>query len=141
MSFRLKKGRALDSINLTPLIDVMFFLLTFFLMSTELIKDSENELSVKLPSASSALPITMEPETLVINIDVDGQYIIRGQRLPLASVEAIVAQSVLNNPINQVVIIRGDRRVEFQSVISITDVCNRLKVPSYKFSTETETIE
>ena len=137
MAIQFKKGKALDSLNLTPLIDVVFLLLIFFLVATRFAQD-DRELPVQLPSAASAMPMTMEPTELVVNIDANGQYMISGERMGLEKVEAILKRAVADNPVNQMVIIRGDRNVAFQAVVSVMDLCTKLKVPSYKISTEME---
>lgn len=137
MSIQIKKGRALDSLNLTPLIDVVFLLLIFFLIATRFAQD-DRELPVQLPSAASAVPMTMEPTELVVNVDVDGQYMVQGERMDLGRVEEVLKRAVTDNPINQMVIIRGDRNVAFQAVVSVLDLCTKLKVPSYKISTESQ---
>jgi len=136
MAIQIKKGKALDSLNLTPLIDVVFLLLIFFLVATRFAQD-DRELPVQLPSAASAMPMTAEPTELVINVDAAGQYMILGQRMTLDKVESALKRAVVDNPINQMVIIRGDRNVAFQAVVSVMDLCTKLKVPSYKISTET----
>ena len=138
MAIQIKRSKAFESLNLTPMIDVLFFLLAFFLIATEPIQNSDREITVKLPSAESAVPMTMTPDELTINIDANGEYIVRGERMLLDRLESVVQQAVIDNPISQVVIIRGDRQVVFQSVVSVLDMCRRLKVPAYKFSTEAD---
>jgi biopolymer transport protein ExbD len=135
MAVQIKKGKALDALNLTPLIDVVFLLLIFFLVATRFAQD-DRELPVKLPSASSALPMTMEPAELVVNVDSQGQYMVQGERMSLERMESVIQKAVADNPINQLVIIRGDRNVAFQAIVSVMDLCTKLKVPSYKISTE-----
>jgi len=137
MAVQIKKGRALDSLNLTPLIDVVFLLLIFFLVATRFAQD-DRELPLQLPSAASAMPMTAEPTELVINVDSAGQYMIGGERMSIERVEVVLRRSVTDNPINQIVVIRGDRNVAFQAVVSVLDLCTKLKVPSYKLSTEAE---
>ncbi len=137
MAIKIKKGKALESLNLTPLIDVVFLLLIFFLVATRFAQD-DRELPVQLPSAASAVPMTAEPTELVVNVDASGQYMILGQRMALDQVEARLKRAVIDNPTNQMVIIRGDRNVAFQAVVSVMDLCTKLKVPSYKISTETK---
>lgn len=134
MPIQLNKGRALDSLNLTPLIDVVFLLLIFFLVATQFSQDDQ-QLPIKLPSARNALPMTVVPEELVVNIGADGSYMVRGERVQAERLEAILAQSVADNPVQQTVILRGDRRTEFQSVVTVIDMCNRVKVPSYRITT------
>ncbi len=137
MPIHIKKGRALDSLNLTPLIDVVFLLLIFFLVATRFAQD-DRELPVQLPSAANAVPMTIEPTELVVNVDSAGQYMILGERMALDKVESRLQRAVADNPVNQTVIIRGDRNVAFQAIVSLMDLCTKLKVPSYKISTEAE---
>ena len=137
MATRIKKSRALDSLNLTPLIDVVFLLLIFFLVATRFAQD-DRELPVQLPSAANALPMTVEPTELVVNVDSSGQYMILGERMALEKVEAKLQRAVADNPVNQTVIIRGDRNVAFQAIVSVMDLCTKLKIPSYKISTDAE---
>ncbi len=134
MPIALKKSRVLDSLNLIPLIDVVFFLLVFFLVASEFAKD-DRELPVQLPTAKSAIPMTMEPEIMIVGIDESGQFAIESRAMPIDEVEARIRQAVTDNPVNQTVVIRGDRRVPFQHVVSVMDICQRLKVPTYKVTT------
>jgi biopolymer transport protein ExbD len=139
MSFKIQKGKALDALNLTPLIDVVFLLLIFFLVATQFSQDDQ-QLPIQLPSAKNALPMTVQPEELIVSIGQDGTYMLRGQRLSLQELEPLLAISVVDNPVGQTVILRGDKRVEFQSVVSLIDLCNRLKVPSYRIIAQDESI-
>jgi biopolymer transport protein ExbD len=84
--------------------------------------------------------MTVQPQELVVNIGEDGTYMVRGQLLDLTGLEKMIAQAVVDNPIQQTVIVRGDKRVAFQSVVSVLDLCNRLKVPSYRITTEPDDV-
>lgn len=137
MAVTIRRSKALDSLNLTPLIDVVFLLLIFFLVATRFAQE-DRELPVQLPSASSAMPMTMEPNELVINVDAEGVYTVRGLRIGLEQLEDTVRKAVADNPINQIVVIRADRTVALQAVVTVMDLCTKLKVPSYKISTEPE---
>jgi biopolymer transport protein ExbD len=66
------------SINLTPLIDVVFLLLIFFMVSTTF--NRETQLSIDLPEASGAAR-EVDREEIEILIDETGQYRINGQGL------------------------------------------------------------
>lgn len=134
MSFQIQKGKALDSLNLTPLIDVVFLLLIFFLVATQFAQDDQ-QLPIKLPSAQSAVPMTIEPEEIVVHIAQDSSMMVRGKLVDISELEVLLRQSVLDNPIQQIVVLRGDKRVEFQTIVSLVDLCNRLKIPSYRFTT------
>jgi biopolymer transport protein ExbD len=135
MTIQIKKGKALDSLTLTPLIDVVFLLLIFFLVATQFAQDDE-QLPIQLPTASNALPMTLEPEELVISVGEDGTYVAQGKRLAIRDIENVVRQAVADNPQRQTVIIRGDRRVPFQHVVALLDLMHQLKVPSYRIAAE-----
>ena len=60
MSVKIDKGFALDNLNLTPLIDVVFNLLIFFLVAPGL-AEAEREMDVMLPEASEARPLRPSP--------------------------------------------------------------------------------
>ncbi len=137
MPITLKKSRALESLSMTPLIDVVFILLIFFLVAARFAQE-DRELSVQLPSAKSAVPMTMEPQIMIVGVDDQGQYLLNGRTIPIDEVETNIRQAVTNNPVNQTVIIRGDKRVPFQHVVSLMDICQRLKVPTYKVTTAAE---
>lgn len=135
MPIVIRKGKALELLNLTPLIDVVFLLLIFFLVATRFAQE-DRELPVQLPSAANALPMTLEPNELVVNIDADGNYYVRGDQLGLEEVEKIIQRAVADNPVRQVVVIRSDKTTEVQSVVHIMNLCTKLKVPTYKISTD-----
>ncbi len=71
MAVELKKGRALESLSMTPFIDIVFILLFFFLVAARFAQE-DRELPVQLPTAKSAVPMTMEPQVLVVGIAEKG---------------------------------------------------------------------
>ena len=137
MAVKIKKGTALGSLSLTPLIDVVFLLLVFFLVATRFAQE-DRELEVQLPTASEARPLTEEPKELFVNIDKDGNYFVSGKRLAATEVEGALRQAVADNPVNQSVVIRADRRVPFDYVVTVMDLCNRAGVRDYTVTTQGE---
>ena len=135
MPVTIRKGKALDYLNLTPLIDVVFLLLIFFLVATRFAQE-DRELPVDLPSAANALPMTVTPDELVVNIDSTGQYLVRGQQMTLAEINQTFQQASRNNPTSQVVVIRTDRNAPVQWSVHIIDLCLKNRISSYRFSTE-----
>ena len=72
-----------DSVDLTPMIDVVFLLLIFFMVTMRIVKD-ESELIVPLPSTTeSSDPPEIEPQTISIEIQSTGQVMADG--LPMDS--------------------------------------------------------
>jgi biopolymer transport protein ExbD len=134
MAVTLKKSRVIEVMNMTPIIDVVFILLIFFLVAAKFANE-DRELPVQLPNAQSAIPMTMEPEVLVVNVDEAGAWYVDGQAMQADELEARIQKAVTDNPINQTVIIRGDRRTPFQQIVTVMDFCRKHDVPSYKVTT------
>ena len=68
MAVNIRKGNALGMLSLTPLIDVVFLLLIFFLVATRF-ERQDREMEMPLPDASEAMPLTETPRELFININ------------------------------------------------------------------------
>ena len=78
MNLRPNREQEPLDVNITPLIDVVFLLLIFFMVSTTF--DKQAQLKVKLPEASPSSE-QIETETIVLAIDAKGQYYINDKQL------------------------------------------------------------
>ena len=134
MAVKIKKGTALASLSLTPLIDVVFLLLIFFLVATRFAQE-DRELDVVLPSASEAMPLTVKPKELFVNIDKDGRFYVDGRTLTVDEVEEVLRQAAADNPVDQSVIIRADKRVQFDYVVAVMNACNVVGIQNYSVTT------
>ena len=122
MAIKLKHGRVLGALSLTPLIDVVFLLLIFFLVASRL-SQADRQLDIALPSAANAMPMTVEPQELVVNVDHHGRIYIDHREIQLDQLDALLRQLAVDNPVSQSVVIRADRRVPFQAPIDVMNVC------------------
>ncbi|MES1947693.1 biopolymer transport protein [Salinisphaera sp. C84B14] len=81
------------SVNLTPLIDVVFLLLIFFMVSSRFV--DEKDLPLELPAAASAQAMAAT-EAVIVDIDAEGAYRINGRHTQagelVASLSALHAQ-------------------------------------------------
>jgi biopolymer transport protein ExbD len=137
MAVAFQKSKALGSLDLTPLIDVVFQLIIFFLVATEF--DSEDrELDVTLPKASEARPLTAQPEEVFVNIDEDGNYFMAGKTRTLDEVESLLREAKVNNPLSQSVILRADKAVALDHVVAVMNLCNKVGMADYTLTTEGE---
>ena len=134
MAVTFKKGRALGALSLTPLIDVVFLLLIFFLVATRFAEE-EREMDVVLPEASEARPLIAEPKQLFVNIDREGRYFVSGAQLDAQQLERALYQAWTNNPIQQEVIIRGDKQAAWQHIALAMNLCNKANIRNYKVAT------
>jgi biopolymer transport protein ExbD len=135
MSVSIKRSTVAGTLSLTPLIDVVFLLLIFFLVTSRF-DEEERRLPIELPIATSAVPMTQRPREIAIDIDNQGRYFANGQSVSEEELETVLRRAVVNNPTNQVVVIRADAGVPFQPVVSVMDICNRTGVADYTVTTK-----
>ena len=135
MAVELKRSNVAGTLSLTPLIDVVFLLVIFFLVTSEF-EDEERRLDIVLPSATSAVPMTSKPREVVVDIDSEGKIYMRGKVTPMKELEELLKAAVANNPTNQSVVIRADQAASFQPVVNVMDVCNRTGVSDYSVTTQ-----
>ncbi|MEM6471836.1 MAG: biopolymer transporter ExbD [Planctomycetota bacterium] len=135
MAVQIKRSSVAGTLSLTPLIDVVFLLLIFFLVTSEF-EEEERRLDIVLPTATSAVPMIGKPREIVIDIDSEGVVYLRGQETSIEDLEQQLKASVASNPTNQSAVIRADRQATFQPVVNVMDVCNRSGIADYSVTTQ-----
>ncbi len=135
MTVKIEKGTALTTLNLTPLIDVVFLLLIFFLVAARY-SEEERQLPVQLPEASEARPLIAKPLELYINIDVQGRFFVTGKQLTLKELDGVLQTAWVNNHGRVPVIIRADKRCRVESLVAVMNACNKAKLYDYTISTQ-----
>ena len=130
MSVKLKRTAALSSLSITPLIDVVFLLLIFFLVSSRFSVE-EREIDLNLPSVTEALPASLQPEELIVNIDKEGRYFIDGEFRQLEQLEQILRRAQANNPLSQAVVIRADRTSDWEPVAIAIGLCKKTGINEF----------
>ncbi len=109
------------TIEMTPMIDMVFLLLIFFLVATTF-QQTEREMQIALPIASSSEPISALLQELVINVDVDGKIIVGGRTLEADVLREMIGSAVASNP-EQKVTIRGDKGTAYANIVNVLDIC------------------
>jgi len=133
MTVQFNKGRALDLFNITPMIDMLFALLIFFMVVSQF-ASVERDLRVQLPEGTAAMPLTAKPREIFINIDEFGRYTVRGQELTAAELGQMLVRAGGDNPLTQSVIIRADKRVAWDYVATAMRLCNQAGIHDYSAS-------
>lgn len=123
MAVRIKNSNALASLSITPLIDVVFLLLIFFLVATRFAEE-DRELDVLLPSAADAKPLVAKPKLLFVNIDDQGRYYFDGAMQSFDQLKDALSQEAVNNSLNQSVVLRADQRCDWGHVAAALDACH-----------------
>jgi len=132
MAVQLDRGTSLFSLSLTPLVDVVFLLLIFFLVATEFAQEEERQMDLLLPEASEAQPLTTKPRETFVNVDAEGRYYVGGQILPLDELELALKRVWVNNPDRASVIIRADKRCPWQFVVAAVNACLKADIRQYR---------
>jgi len=118
---RSQERNSVVAIDLTPIIDMVFLLLIFFLVATTF-RQEEREMQIALPFASATAPISTMTRELIVNVAADGTVIVGGRRLEHDALRQMVAEAVGVNP-DQKVTVRGDREAAYAHVVRVLDVC------------------
>ena len=121
MLIKAKNTNASASIELTPLIDMVFLLLIFFLVATTF-HQSEREMQIALPNAAFAGPISTALREIVINVDAEGNIIVNGRTLEPEDLQGLIEESVAANA-DQKVTVRGDRATPYANIVRVLDIC------------------
>ena len=109
------------NIEMTPLIDMVFLLLIFFLVATTFHQE-EREMQIALPFASSSGPISATLRELIVNVDAEGSIILSGRIIEPEALQMVVEEAVASNP-DQKVTVRGDRQAAYGHVVRVLDIC------------------
>ena len=131
MSVRIDKGRLAGGLELTPMIDVVFLLMIFFLVASKL-DEADRSIDVILPQASAAKPLTSKPREFVINIDRAGNYFAGARPVRLEDLQQLLRQSAADNPQRQTVIVRADENTAHKFVVGAMDACVQAGVEDYQ---------
>ncbi len=134
MAIKLPEKSDVESIPMTPLVDVVFLLLLFFLVATTL-SEEERQMDIALPEASEAQPLVGQPRELIVNIDAQGRYFITGEDVTPERLLSILRATAANNPGRAAVILRADRRCQWEYVVAAMNACNKAKIRDYKVTT------
>ena len=130
------------SINLTPLIDIVFLLLIFFMVSTTF--QRETELEIALPEASAETSSEPAVSALLLGIDATGAYRLGtqqgGERPGFASVnieqlsEMLKGLSAKND--TPTLVIKADAKTPHQAVVQALDAARKANLTRVKFAAE-----
>jgi len=117
-------------LNLTPIVDVVFLLLIFFLVATRFDQE-EREISMRLAEVAKAQPLSMPPNEVIVNVTKEGTYIVMGEELSEATLAGFLHDLALKNPGTQTVQIRVDDRAIFRYPARVMGLCERERISHY----------
>lgn len=109
-------------VMIIPMIDIMLFLLIFFMLSTMYMVET-NSIMVSLPSAKST---TVETRKDIVSITVtkDGNVLFGKDTVPNEAVAEKI-QATLQDNADAIFVLRGDKKVEYEYVVQVLDILKR----------------
>jgi biopolymer transport protein ExbD len=129
------------SINLTPLIDIVFLLLIFFIVSTTFSR--ETELEIALPEATRSSALNSERAIIALEIDTQGHYRLRAGQGVEAGSGLLDTQSLhaslrrlSQGPQMPTLIIHADTQASHGSVVSALDAARRAGLTRITFAAQ-----
>lgn len=113
-----RANRSTVELNMAPLIDMVFILLIFFLVTTSFVK--ETGIEVSRPTAATA--VTHEKATILIGIDEQNRIYIENREVDVRAVRANVERALAENPEGSVVVV-ADKASATGTAIHVMDGC------------------
>jgi biopolymer transport protein ExbD len=136
MKFNLDEEDKTD-VSLTPLIDVVFLLLIFFMVTTTF--DNDASLKIELPKASNTVQ-SQEEKNLEVVIDRKGQYYMDGKTLldgQSRTLESALSKLTKKYSVEKITI-RADAQTPHQSVVSVMDAAGKIGINKVFIATSSE---
>jgi biopolymer transport protein ExbD len=119
--------------NITPLIDVVFLLVIFFLVATHFAHQEEVE-AVELPPAESVGNAPDVPRRLTVSVLPGGALFVKGRQVDALEVEHLIQEDTRNRSADYEVRIRADQSVPYKQVEPILLSCLRAGVTKIGFA-------
>jgi biopolymer transport protein ExbD len=123
---------SLSELNITPLLDLVFVLLVIFIITTP---QMMNNLEMSLPSPKPPPPSAQKPKINRIVVDEKGQTFLNDTAVTIEELKADLQQLKSENP-DLSVVVKGADGVEYQNMINVLDVLQRLDITKVGLATE-----
>ena len=133
MNFRPRFRADPVGFQIAPMLDVVFQLLAFFLI-TSIYSVWEKEIDISLPTAQTAMTPQRLPGETIINILRDGSVTVNGRALDDAALASLLKRLVALFP-GEAVLLRADKATPYEHVIHVLDLCRKADIWNISFAT------
>ena len=124
------------TIQMAPLIDIIFLLLIFF-MAASIFYQLETEINITVPTAKESTDIKRAPGEIIINIRKDGAVVVNQRKMSYEKLDRMLKR-VSELYKGQPVIIRADKETYHKNVIKVLDLCAGADIWNVSFATMKE---
>jgi len=133
MNFRKQAEPRVVGFMIAPMVDILLVVLVFFIVTWNFAL-SENELDVRVPTATKANEPQPYVGQVVINVTANGSIVVnRQEKKPAELLDQLKKLSQLYP--DQAIIVRGDQAVDYKHIIEVLDICRQADVWNVAFAT------
>ncbi len=124
----IKLERGLEQINMAPLIDVIFQLLIFFMLSSSF--TFQSGINVKLPKAVTS--DTIRDENFIITVTSENIIYFRGIIVPIKELASKLKEPAKRK---RPILIKADRRASMGRIVDVWDLCRKIGIERINIAT------
>jgi biopolymer transport protein ExbD len=128
-------------INMTPMIDVVFQLIIFFVITADMQDERLDQILTMAMAPNSAAQQVKDPREINIDVDKQGRIMINRKRLSQASLKGVLTKSVNQFGQTTPVTIRGDGQTKHDAIRQAMDACSQAGLYRIKFGAVKERAE
>ena len=132
----LRGGGSEVNINMGPLVDMVFLLLIFFVVTTSFVKET----GIDVQRSTAATAERKERGNIMLGVSADGQIYMEGKRIDVRSVRALVERALAEDPESGVVIV-ADKDSNTGTVVQAMDQCRLAGAMNVSLAAKRETGE
>jgi len=114
----LRRSTSTAEINISPLIDLVFLLLIFFMVTTSFVR--ETGVAVERPTASTA--VSSKNSNILVAVTAKGEVFFDGQRVDVRTVRSHIARALAETPGSEVIVV-ADKQSQAGVIVQVMDQC------------------
>lgn len=133
MNFRTRLQPEPRGFLIAPMVDILLVLLGFFMLTWSFARQ-ERELDVQMPSAGESKEQRRSVGEVIINVKSDGSLVMNRRTMSPDDLLRALSRVASLYP-DQAVVLRGDQRVDYGTIVKTLDLCRRANIWNVAFAT------
>lgn len=133
MNFRLRAVPESGGFQIAPMVDIVFLLLIFFLVTWNFAR-YETELEVVVPTAREGKETRRAVGEVILNVRADGTIVMNRREMSPDELRQALERIAALYP-DQAVVLRGDENVSYREIVTVLDICRSANIWNVAFAT------